>query len=405
MNIHLMRKTDRWLGVPLVFLLALAYKVRRLFAAPKPEAGPARNILFIQLSEMGSMVLLSPLVHKVRKAHPGAGLYFLTFHYTASGLTLLGMIDEDKILTLRTSGIAVFLRDVIALLCVFRRVRFDITFDLELFSRASALLSSFSGAPVTAGFDNFMAEGLYRGDFLTHPVTYNPHRHISRNFLSLFHALEEPHDSLPHTKQVIPPEEATLPPFSFPEEEVATFRRKLHAAHPSLAKVERLVILNPNSSQLMPLRRWPLTSYLALARRLMERPGLGIVVTGMPEEAADADFICSSLAHDRVKSLVGFTTMRELLALYNIANLLVSNDSGPPQFAALAGIPAIVLFGPETPELYGSLNPGAVHIYKGLQCSPCITAYNNRQSPCRNNVCMQAITVDEVYIKAAEMLA
>jgi hypothetical protein len=36
-------------------------------------------------------------------------------------------------------------------------------------------------------------------------------------------------------------------------------------------------------------------------------------------------------------------------------------------------------------------------------CSPCVNAYNNRQSVCRNNVCMQAITVDDVFEKVTRI--
>jgi hypothetical protein len=72
---------------------------------------------------------------------------------------------------------------------------------------------------------------------------------------------------------------------------------------------------------------------------------------------------------------------------------------------------AIVMFGPESPRLFGPLarptaqsprggDPGAPSttvIWKELACSPCVSVFNHRLSPCRNNVCMQLITVDEVF--------
>ena len=39
----------------------------------------------------------------------------------------------------------------------------------------------------------------------------------------------------------------------------------------------------------------------------------------------------------------------------------------------------------------------AYAIWAGLACSPCVNAFNNRQTACRDNVCMQAITVDQVF--------
>jgi ADP-heptose:LPS heptosyltransferase len=97
--------------------------------------------------------------------------------------------------------------------------------------------------------------------------------------------------------------------------------------------------------------------------------------------------------------------MRELVALFHLGHLLISNDSGPPHFAALAKLKSITLFGPETPELYGPLNPANHNFYSGLQCSPCYSAFNQRQSPCKNNVCLQMISVEAVYDKALSMLA
>jgi hypothetical protein len=36
-------------------------------------------------------------------------------------------------------------------------------------------------------------------------------------------------------------------------------------------------------------------------------------------------------------------------------------------------------------------------ILDAMEIIPCVNAYNNRQSVCRNNLCIQAITVDDVF--------
>jgi hypothetical protein len=43
-------------------------------------------------------------------------------------------------------------------------------------------------------------------------------------------------------------------------------------------------------------------------------------------------------------------------------------------------------------------------IWKELACSPCVSVFNHRLSPCRNNVCMQSITVDEVFGEITRVL-
>jgi ADP-heptose:LPS heptosyltransferase len=83
---------------------------------------------------------------------------------------------------------------------------------------------------------------------------------------------------------------------------------------------------------------------------------------------------------------------------------MVTNDSGPAHFAAASGLPTIVLFGPETPDLYRPLG-NSTAIYAGLACSPCVSASNHRKSACDNNVCMSAISVDEVFRAVDAVLA
>lgn len=159
-----------------------------------------------------------------------------------------------------------------------------------------------------------------------------------------------------------------------------------------------IVILNPNASDLLPLRKWQTEKFKALAERILASyPSALIVLTGAPSERDAADRLCREMGSARVISMAGQTSLRELLTLYSVADVLVTNDSGPGHFSALTPIRAIVLFGPETPRLFGPLTPASTVIWKELACSPCVSVFNHRLSPCANNVCMQSITVDEVF--------
>ena len=47
----------------------------------------------------------------------------------------------------------------------------------------------------------------------------------------------------------------------------------------------------------------------------------------------------------------------------------------------------------------------ALNIFLGLSCSPCVTAYNHRNSPCDgDNLCLKNIKPDEVLARAFEIL-
>jgi hypothetical protein len=66
-------------------------------------------------------------------------------------------------------------------------------------------------------------------------------------------------------------------------------------------------------------------------------------------------------------------------------------------FASMMPIRILTLFGPETPPLFAARLPNPTTLWTGIACSPCVNAYNNRQSVCRNNFCMQALTVEDVF--------
>ena len=86
--------------------------------------------------------------------------------------------------------------------------------------------------------------------------------------------------------------------------------------------------------------------------------------------------------------------------------LLVTNDGGPGQFAALTPIWTLMLFGPETPSLYAPVTPKCYSFYSQWPCSPCLTAYNHRSSYCDgDNQCLKVIAPDTVLAKARECLA
>ena len=78
-------------------------------------------------------------------------------------------------------------------------------------------------------------------------------------------------------------------------------------------------------------------------------PELTIGFTGARDEARAIDALVRKVDDARCISLAGQTTLRQLLVLYGLAEVLVTNDSGPAHFASLTTIHTVTLFGPETP--------------------------------------------------------
>lgn len=99
----------------------------------------------------------------------------------------------------------------------------------------------------------------------------------------------------------------------------------------------------------------------------------------------------------QVLNLAGKTSLRELLVLYSIADILVTNDSGPGHFSSMTDIQAICLFGLETPVLYRPLDQKTHIVSSDLSCSPCVYVFNHRFSPCNDNICMKSVSVAQVF--------
>jgi hypothetical protein len=60
-------------------------------------------------------------------------------------------------------------------------------------------------------------------------------------------------------------------------------------------------------------------------------------------------------------------------------------------------LPTVVLFGPETPRLYGPIGDKHKDMYSNFACSPCVSVYNGKNSPCQENRCLIAITPEAVF--------
>lgn len=398
-----MRKVDRWAGIPLCALATgLLNFWWRLWSRPTQ---PPRRILFIELSEMGSTIFADPAMRKARDKLD-TELYFVIFTQNAGSLDLARTVPPANIFRIRNTSLWRLTLDTLNFLFWTRQNKIDTVVDLELFSRFTALLTGFCGASRRVGFYRFHNEGLYRGEMLTHRVAYNPHIHIAKNFIALIDALLSQTPTVPYSKTLINDDALTiaLPSPSPQQREMVLTRLKTLVPGLDLAAL-RIVLINPNASELLPLRRWMPERYAELIRRILaHNSDVLVVITGAPSERFEAERMAAQCGSDRCISLAGHTALTDLPVLYSLATLMVSNDLGPAHFAAASGLPTIVLFGPETPNLYLPLGT-AKAIYAGIACSPCVSASNHRKSACDDNVCMKAISVEQVLTTVTGALA
>lgn len=399
MNVNLQRTIDRYVGVP---LCALASLVERLRSSRTTRPFLPRRIVVILLSEMGSLVLAQPMFALLRARYPEASLHVLLFGKNREVLDLMASVPPENVIAIDDRSLGGLVRTLFAAIRTLRQLRPDAVLDCELFARISSLLSWLSGAPLRAGFHRHTQEGLYRGSFINRPVLYNPYRHLSLQFLTLARALES--QTYPLDKEGGDQGPLPLPLPAFVAGEVEAFSRRLGTDYPGISG-RRLALVYP-SGGILPIRAWPLANWRRVIAGLLAED-YAVAIIGLPADKALGRELAQAIAHPDCIDLTGYTrSVRELVVLLGQAALLVTNDGGPAQFSTLTAVPTVALFGPETPLLYGPLGEHASCLHLALPCSPCLTAYNHRNSPCDgDNQCLQRIAPEQVLAEARIVVA
>jgi ADP-heptose:LPS heptosyltransferase len=403
-----MRAIDHWVGVPLCAIvspfIALIDGVKNIFSrGPKTP----KKLLFIELSEMGSAILVDPAMRNAKAR--GAELFFLIFKSNRASLTLLNTVKPENIFTIDSSSLGGLIKDTLRFLILARKHRIDTVIDLELFSRFTALLTGMCGARRRVGYHIYHGEGLWRGFMLTRKVHYNPHIHITKNFLSLIHAAFAQKIEVPFSKIEIKDSEVRLEQAIINPEALQKVRERIEKMAKE-ARIDytfgkdRLILINPNASDLLPQRRWAQQRFSELIQAIHEQyPNDLILITGSPAEFVYVEKVRAVANVKNALNFAGQVSFGELPPLYTLSDVMVTNDSGPGHFSAVTPLRTVVLFGPETPALYGSVG-NSIAITANLACSPCVSAANHRKTPCHDNVCMQAITVTQVLDKVIKQL-
>src|SRR5438045_5227976 len=334
-GISTLQHTDRRIVAPLCAILTV---FRRIFESTAPRGSrQVRRILFVKVAEQGSTVLAYPAIRRATEMVGRENVYFVVFEDNRFILDAMEIIPEGNVITIATrSPFGLALSALQAVLQV-RKIGIDAVVDMEFLTRFSAILTFMTGAKSRVGFHTFFGDGPYRGDLMTHRLLYNPHLHTSQMFEAMVEALTRDPAVLP-TFDFTPSVTQPLARFRPSPSEVDEINTLLQRENPRIGSAP-LILLNPNASDLLPLRRWSPSRYVQLARRLLEHyPELFIAFTGAPTEAAAINQLADEVGSCRVVQVAGKTTLRQFIVLYTRSDVLVTNDSGPAHFASMTPI-------------------------------------------------------------------
>ncbi|MCX5686593.1 MAG: glycosyltransferase family 9 protein, partial [Candidatus Omnitrophica bacterium] len=158
---------------------------------------------------------------------------------------------------------------------------------------------------------------------------------------------------------------------------------------------DKVVVLCPGGN--WGPKRWPKENFAGLADELADKSGAKIIISGTVKDVRLAEDIRNMMKYAPV-IICGKTTLKQLAAVFEKAWLVIANDTGTMHLAVAMKARTIALFGPTSPKITGPYGDGDYRvIFKNEACDvPCY------DMACKDNRCMAAIKVEDVFEKAEE---
>jgi len=334
-----------------------------------------RNVLLIQLGDIGDVMLTFPAIRALKENFPRADV-FVAVREKAKELIeecpwaagVISVNEEKRSWMEEGSYQAKF----------FSRLHshhFDLAIDMKTGDRG-AILALLSGAKQRIGL--YASDGkLWRNRVFTHLALPHqaPGRHMAEHYLSLLEAYGIKTD---HVWPELVPSEARL-------------RDARDLLNEEGVPAEQPVIaLQPFS--LWPYKEWGIGNYIGLIRWLVSNYPVSIIVTGSGEERAKADELMKECPSNTY-NLAGKTSIGTLAAVFHLCKLFIGVDSAGMHIAAATGIPTISLFGPSSSTDWAPRGKGHLVVRKDMPCVPC------QDKGCEDSGlsrCLDELTLEEV---------
>jgi len=337
-----------------------------------------KTILVVNVNWIGDVIFSTPVFRALRQHYPDAKIVSLAVPRVVP--VLEACPDVDEVIVYDEKGRHRWPWGKLALIRQLRRFQFDAAFLLHR-SWTRAFLVYGSGARQRIGYD---LKNL--GHLLTHTVSH-PGEGIHRSdyYLKIVESYGVP----------VTDRRTRLVPSDQSREEI---RRRLKSEE--IDDGDFVIVLNTGGN--WNLKQWPPESFAAVIRLLAQEASLPvrIVVSGAPKDLERVQRIQNLAAGTPCTILAGQTSLPQVFALMERANLVISADSGPLHIASSVGTATIAIFGPTRPEITGPRGEGSsVVLQKDLDC--------NRRAcyrlDCPENRCMKSVTPQEVVREAVRI--
>jgi ADP-heptose:LPS heptosyltransferase len=382
---------DRLLGQPLAFLMnGIVWPAGKILRRNHDDSiGYVRLIAILKIVGMGSIVRATPLVNSLKARYPHAKIIFIT---SESNRILLERLELfDTVIYLEDSSVSALFFSLCKAIFRLWKQRVDLFFDLEVYSAFSTIVGTVSLARNRYGF--YRSSVSFRSRLYTHLVYFNDRRSINQVYLKLGSACGA----------TMADDHLVAPRIS--EDDTVGLGNYFSAQGRS--EGEMYLVVNPNASDLMLERRWPLDYFAEAINSIGAITGLPIYLVGSPGERNYNEALMGllDLKKAKVYNTAGEITFGQVLVLIRHARCILTNDSGLFHIALSLNTPVVSLWGPGCTAHYSNY-PYSTNIALSnseIYCSPCL--YRVDFPPCRgDNVCMKSIKPDTVISALCKLL-
>ncbi|MDP3789461.1 MAG: glycosyltransferase family 9 protein, partial [Candidatus Omnitrophota bacterium] len=303
----------------------------------KIDKSKVKRILFITLSNIGDIVLTTPVISVLSEHFPDARLDVMV---GPNGEELFR--KHPAVFKVIVYNKRVLLREKQRLIRKLRKVKYDLIVDMR----------------------NSLFPFLLGARYRTSPIQNIPRtvRHKKKQHLWKLKTIGLDVDDAPFCLHIA--------------KEDLNFVEKIIEG---LDKTRPIVAVSPGAKS--EIKRWTKKGYTELISRLAGELSAHVIIVGDKIDKVLVKDIISALKIDIV-DLSGKTTLSQLAALLKKSHLVITNDSAPMHIGVAVGTKVLAIFGPTDPRLYGPTGRDDRVMKKRLHCSPCEKAQCDFEHEC-----------------------
>ncbi len=346
-----------------------------------------RNILLIQLGDIGDVVLTTPTIRAVKETYPEARVSILVRKPFGSILLADTNLHEVVETTQAHCNWLGAIREHLHFALRLRWAQYDLVIDLRTGDRG-AILCFLTGAPIRVGLREdskpFWYKHLFTKLLRDPPYAELPVHPGAGQSLRIVRAMSIDTDN-------------STPKLYLSSKDKGRALELI--AECGLLSSDRWITINPCSR--WKYKEWEYAKWEELIDHLWRDHHLPTVLVGSPEEVAVTQKITMGRSN-HVFNLAGKTTLGELSAVIAMSTLHLGVDSAAPHIATSVGTPTLTIFGPGNWKSWTIVD--ALHrvVTAAMQCVPC------NQKGCNDSEksqCLDDLGVDQVYAEVQSILA